>query len=112
MEPDVPRAWPALPSTWMEQVFGDITAQAAKAGLLLPSQSLPDNGAAGENEAGSHSALEACRSHFTLLPTSYSFQDFSPFFGPKPSNLLSKASSAAVGHNPVQWVVVEYWGEI
>lgn len=51
------------------------------------------------------------------FPTSYSFQDFSPlfflfFFGPKPSNLLSKASKAVVGHDPVQWVVAENWGEI
>lgn len=89
-----------------------IRAQAGKSGLVLPSQRLPDNVAEGENEVGSHSALEGCRSHFTLLPTSYSFQDFSPFFGLRPSNLLSKASKAAVGHSPVQWVAAECWGEI
>lgn len=55
-------------------------AKAGKSGLVLPSQSLPDNVPEEENEAGSHSALEGCGSRFTLLPTSYSFQDFSPFW--------------------------------
>lgn len=71
----------------------------------------------GENEVGSHSALGGCRTHFTLLSHLIFLSGLFPpfflfFFGPKPSNLLSKASKAVVGHDPVQWVVAENWGEI